>query len=143
MFIAGVVVVGVVAAANHGDHSQHQRYSDKSLKKNIIDTEGSRDSYKAKYASQLKILKRYENNLAERFDEWLDELQKEFDLTDTEIRALKRKKENYQNDWNAFRRDVMGYVQQHLEKDLQKEQAQLNDIDALLVRINTMELQKK
>lgn len=143
MFIAGVVIVGVVAGVvvgssddDYSKYSEYSKYSDAELVANI---EAQKRQKQYKY-EELETIKK---NLLSKYAEEIAVLEDEPVLVD-KINIIKGKdKKNNIDNIDSIRNELLVHVKNKLEKELKDDKKQLVEIDIALAKINEVQLTSK
>ena len=143
MFIAGVVIVGVVAGVvvgssddDYSKYSEYSKYSDAELVANI---EAQKRQKQYKY-EELETIKK---NLLSKYAEEIAVLEDEPVLVD-KINIIKGKdKKNNIDNIDSIRNELLVHVKKKLEKELKDDKKQLVEIDIALAKINEVQLTSK
>lgn len=140
MFIAGIVVGGVIAGAvAHGDHSDYgdwSEYSDAGIKADI-------EQQKAELKELKRNAERQKDAVREDFDEYIDGLQDEYQLSDADVDAIRQDPSWYMQSEKGLKKELQEKMEEKLQADIADDTAQLKKIDSLIVKINQMKLEKK
>ena len=143
MFIAGVVIVGVVAGVvvgssddDYSKYSEYSKYSDAELVANI---EAQKRQRQYKY-EELESIKKI---LLSKYAEEIAVLEDEPVLVD-KINIIKGKdKKNNIDNIDSIRNELLVHVKNKLEKELKDDKKQLVEIDIALAKINEVQLTSK
>lgn len=143
MFIAGVVIVGVVAGVvvgssddDYSKYSEYSKYSDAELVANI---EAQKRQKQYKY-EELETIKK---NLLSKYTEEISILEDESVLVD-KINVIKGKdKKNNIDNIDSIQNELLAHVKNKLEKELKDDKKQLVEIDMALAKINEIQLTSK
>ena len=140
MFIVGVIAGGVIAGAiAHDDYSRYSEYSKYSDAELVASIDAQKRQRQYKY-EELESIKK---NLLSKYVEEIAVLEDEPVLVD-KINVIKGKdKINNIDNIDSIRNELLTYVKNNLEKELNNDRRQLVEIDKALVRINEIQLTDK
>lgn len=140
MFIVGVIAGGVIAGAiAHDDYSRYSEYSKYSDAELVASIDAQKRQRQYKY-EELESIKK---NLLSKYVEEIAVLEDEPVLVD-KINVIKGKdKINNIDNIDSIRNELLTYVKNNLEKELNNDRKQLVEIDTALARINEIQLTNK
>lgn len=142
MFIAGVVVGGVIAGAiAHEDHSRYDDYSDVYSDADLVNKiKATRTQREQKEEEWVRL----ENELRNTFYEELSYLRGEGLIDDfLKLKNLNNFDYDDGDKLDNLRSAMKSYVRNKLNDELEVDRQQLADIDATIAKINEIQLTAK
>lgn len=138
MFVAGIVVVGIIGgAAAHGDYSDyddsHSQYGDASVKLQIREAE-------AQLQQAESEVKRLRANVQEQFEQCVDDVRNEFGLQEDDFKEIKSHSQRYISKPFELKQDMTNILKIKLEKSMAADRKNLKNIDDMIKKINDMTL---
>lgn len=138
MFVAGVVVAGIIGgAAVHGNYSDyddsHSQYGDASVKLQIREAE-------AQLQQAESEVKRLRADVQEQFEQCVDDVRNEFGLQEDDFKEIKSYSQRYISKPFELKQDMTNILKMKLEKSMAADRKNLKNIDDMIKKINDMTL---
>ena len=138
MFIAAAGGVIVIAAMHTDSYSKYNKYNDSELRSRIARKQAEIESKQNQVYNQQNYVddqerdvKKLRNRMYDDFQERVDELRQEEDYPGLDSGAY------------SIVDDVKANMRREIDEEIQYEQAQLNQINDIIAKINEIELQSK
>lgn len=141
MFVAGVVVAGIIGgAAVHGNYSDyddsHSQYSDAEIKLQAQEAEAQLKQAQAE-------VKRLRANVKKQFEQCVDDVRNEFKLQEDAVDEIRSHPRKYIKKPLKLKQEMTDILESKLEESIAADRETLKNIDDMIKKINDMTLYDK